>query len=69
MNKKLKPDELLSFMKKHQLSEGDLALTLGVTREAVRHWLAGRRDISHSTSKMVKVLDQYPQLIPYVRSL
>ena len=69
MSQKLKPNELLSFMTKHQLGEGELALTLGVTREAVRHWLAGRRDISHSTSKMVKVLDQYPQLIPYVRSL
>lgn len=67
-NKRLKSeslsaDELVSFMKKHGISDQELATIFGVTVQAVRLWTSGRRGFSITNSRIVRLFMRYPTLI------
>jgi len=62
-------DELKTFMTKHNLGAIELAQLLGITRPAVDHWLTGRREVPPPAAKLMRVVEQYPQLMPWVGAL
>lgn len=55
--------ELNEFMNKNGLSRNELADILGVTYQAISLWLNGKRDISLTISRLVRIMQKYPQLI------
>ena len=42
-----------------RMSQADLARTLAVSRFAVNSWESGRRDISPSTAKFLRILYEF----------
>lgn len=62
-------EELKGFMIKHKMNAMDLAKLLGLTRPAVDHWVQGRRAVPGPAAKLMRVVDQYPQMIPWVGSI
>lgn len=55
--------ELIDFMNKNGISRTELADILGVTHQAVSLWLTGKRDISITITRLIKIMQKYPQLI------
>lgn len=55
--------ELLAFMKLHGLSIHELAEILGVTYQALKLWLDGKRDVSLTTTRLIRMFKKYPHLI------
>jgi DNA-binding transcriptional regulator YiaG len=55
--------ELLDFMRTYGMSTQEFADTIGVTIQAVNLWIKGERDISLTTTRLVRLLTKYPQLI------
>ena len=43
--RRMTPEELKAFRRKHGLSQEDLARLLGIEQSAVSHWETGRRKI------------------------
>lgn len=62
-------EELRAFMLKNNLGAVELAQMLGLTRPAVDHWLTERRRVPPPAIKLMRVLEHYPQLMPWVRSM
>lgn len=62
-HEKLLIKELMVFMHKHGISANELAEILGVSGQAVSLWLSGKRDVSLTTSRLIRMLDKYPHLI------
>lgn len=60
---KLSIKELMEFMKKNGLTVNEFALILGVTPQAVTLWLKGGRDISLTTTRVIKIMKKYPQIL------
>lgn len=56
-------NELEEFMKRHGLNDTDLADILGVTPMAIHHWLSGRRGMSLTISRLLRLFDRNPDLI------
>lgn len=52
--------DLEDFLTKHDLSNDAVATLLGVTPNAVDHWLKGRRDIPKPIAKLVQFFNNYP---------
>lgn len=52
--------EFEDFLTKHDLTDQQMANLLGVTPNAVDHWLKGRRDIPKPIAKLVRFFDRYP---------
>jgi len=59
--------ELNAFMKKHGFSDDSLADLLGVTLQAVRLWVRSQREISVTVTRLLRMLDKYPQMIQVYR--
>lgn len=62
-NDKLLIKELMAFMQLHGISKKELAEILGVTIQAVNLWLNGKRDISVTVTKLIRLFNKYPTLI------
>ena len=62
-NEKLTVEELQTWMLKEGISEHELKDLMGVTIQAVRLWLDGRRALSVTTSRLIRLFQKYPQLI------
>lgn len=62
-NNHLEIKELLAFMSLHGISPKELAEILGVTIQAVSLWIEGKRDISITTSRLIRIMQKYPILI------
>ncbi len=60
---KLTIKELIAFMSKNGLSKTEFAEILGVTYQAIGLWLEGKRDISLTTTRVIRCMEKYPQLI------
>jgi len=61
--KALTAKELKGFMELNGISVGEMSEILGVTPNAVKHWINGRRDISMTVTKVIRMFETYPQLI------
>jgi len=55
--------ELIDFMKINGLSHKEFADILGVTIQAVNLWLDGKREISKTTTRLVRLFQKYPLLL------
>jgi len=55
--------ELMEFMDKNGLSKNELADILGITYQAISLWLNGKRDISLTVTRIVRIMQKYPQII------
>jgi len=62
-NVKLTATELKDFMNLNGLSTKEFAEILGVTFQAVKLWLTAQRDISLTTTKVIRLFIRYPQLL------
>ena len=63
VKERMSKEELEKFMHKHGVSEKELSEILGVTQGAVGHWCNGVRDISPTTTRLIRLFDKYPQLL------
>lgn len=54
------PDELLEFLKDYKLSTRDFADVIGVTHQAVDHWIYARRDIPETVIRLIGMFDSSP---------
>jgi DNA-binding transcriptional regulator YiaG len=63
VKEKMSSEDLQKFMRKHGLSEDEFAQILGLTPGAVRHWTTGIREISVTTTRLIKMFDKYPTLL------
>lgn len=59
----LSPEELQKFMRKHGISDYELAEILGVTIQGVNLWLSGGRKFSITNSRLLRMFDKNPELI------
>ncbi len=57
------PQELEKWLKKHGLKEGDFAELIGVTYPAVQHWTNGRRSVSLTVTRLLRLFDRDPSLM------
>lgn len=55
--------ELLAFMHKHGISESEMGQILGITPGAIRHWLSGERQMSQTTTRLIRLFDRNPELL------
>ena len=55
--------ELMAFMQLYGISKLELSDILGVEVRAVEFWLEGKRDISVTTTRVIRLFKKYPQLI------
>jgi len=62
-SEKINAEELQAFMDKHGISQKELSEILGVSIQAVMLWVASKRDISVTNSRLVRLFDKYPHLI------
>lgn len=63
VNDKLNATELVKFMRQHGISEKELSEILGVTTQAVRLWVTGKREFSVTNTRLVAMFQKYPKLI------
>lgn len=57
------PKNLKAFLMKHSLTESEFSRLLGVTPMAVNHWLTGRRSVSLTVARLIKLFDIEPELM------
>lgn len=57
------PSELKEWMKYHEFDKETLGELLGVTWQAVNHWLLGTRPMPVTTDRLLKLFDIDPKLI------
>lgn len=58
---KMHPEELESFLDKYDIDDKRFAELLGVTEQAVKSWLHGKRKVPPTTAKLVRFFDNQPQ--------
>ena len=56
-------DQLKAFLVSFSMTGNDLAHVLGVTEQAVAHWLKGRRDVPPTAVKLIHYFQRKPQEI------
>lgn len=59
----LSVNELQAFMNHHGISHKEFAEILGVTIQAVKLWVSGKRDFSITNTKLIRMFKKYPQLL------
>lgn len=64
----MKPAELKDFLKRHDINAEHLAKVLGVTWQAVDHWLNGRREINETMKRLIAMFDNDPEDMEYFES-
>ena len=62
-NEKLTIKELKAFMNLYGLSRREFSEILGITVQGVTLWLNGKRDISVTISRLVRLFKKYPRLL------
>ena len=62
-NDKMSVDELTQWMNTNGFSAKELGELLGVTTQAVKKWTGGERDVSVTTSRLIRMFIKFPQLI------
>jgi DNA-binding transcriptional regulator YiaG len=60
---KMSSEELEEFLLKHNLSNPEFAAIVGVTKGAVNHWTASRRDIPEMVVRLVYMFDDDPDMM------
>lgn len=55
--------DLQQFVRAHNLDEDAFAALVGVTKQAVDHWLRGRRKIPEPVARLVLIYGKYPGLM------
>lgn len=60
---RVRPEELREFMNKHGISVLEFSQVLGVSRQAIKLWLDDKRDVTITNSRIIRLLNKYPQLI------
>lgn len=55
--------EMQAFMQKNGLSNKEFAEILGVTIQAVTLWVEGKRDFSITNTRLIRMMQKYPQLL------
>jgi plasmid maintenance system antidote protein VapI len=60
---KMTAQELEDFLIKYDMSNFDLAKLLSITKPAVDHWLVKRRKIPPTAAKLIKVFDEFPDMM------
>lgn len=58
---KMTAEELEAFLEKYDLSDREFASMLGVTDQAVTHWVQNRRSISPIAVKLIRYFEKNPQ--------
>lgn len=53
-------DELEMFLEKHDMSDKHLADLLGITEQAVAHWVSGQRRIPAPMSRLIRFFNNQP---------
>ena len=59
----MKPNELIKFLEDQDLTNLAFAEILGVSKEAVDHWVMGRRAIPDTTAKLIRLFGRRPELM------
>ena len=62
-NEKLTIKDLKAFMNLYGLSRREFSEILGITVQGVTLWLNGKRDISVTISRLVRLFKKYPRLL------
>lgn len=57
------PEEIIQFQKFHGFTDVTLAEFLGVTVQCVRLWLRNERQVTLLTSKVIRLMNKYPNLL------
>ena len=60
--------ELTNIMKKHDLKSQGLADVLGVTKQAVDHWVFERRAVPEMVARIMRMFDSDSDDIEYFES-
>lgn len=60
---KLTSKELIDFMNLNGLSVKELADILGVTVQAINLWIDSKREISMTTTRLIRMFQKYPMLL------
>lgn len=55
--------EFNTFLNKHGIADIEFAEIFGVSVQAVWLWKKGERELSLTNSKVIRLLDRYPQLL------
>ena len=59
--------ELDDFIKRHNLKQKELAEILGVTYQAIGHWVCGRRKIPEMLSRLIAMFDNDHEDMAYFK--
>lgn len=51
------PTDLRAWLKRHEFTQEDLALILGVSDRCVRFWVAGKRPLPKSVTLLMRAAD------------
>jgi transcriptional regulator with XRE-family HTH domain len=62
-SKILSPKDLRNFMNFHGISTKELAEIFGVTERAIEYWLTGKRELSVTNCRLIRIFHKYPQLL------
>lgn len=55
--------QLKAFLDKHKLTPQQLSELIGLTPEAVNHWVSGRRSIAKPYGRLMRLFDKHPKLM------
>ena len=61
--------ELNDFFVKHNFTAAQFAEIIGVTKQAVNHWIFGRRDIPEMVVRITRMFDYDNRLIAVFKSM
>ncbi len=61
------PSKLHEWLARHSMGGDSLAHLIGVTPGAVKHWLAGRRDVPLMVCKLLWLFDNMPDTLVRLR--
>lgn len=59
----MQKEQVKAFLIKHSLSETELAEVLGVKKSCVNHWINGRRSVSLTVARLIRMFDAEPDLM------
>lgn len=64
----MRANELVTFLKRHDITAEGLADVLGITKQAVDHWINTRRAIPETVARLVRMFDENPEDVSYFKS-
>ena len=63
----MKIKELIKIMSDLDMNMREMAETLGVTPQAVGHWIAGRRDIPEMAARLIRMFHKDSDDVEYFK--